>query len=210
MGDANQKRFNEIASTWDENPFRQKLAQDVSDSILASVELHSDMRLLDYGCGTGLVTFHLLSHVAEAVGADSSSGMIDIFQQKVAAYGVQNATGRLLASSERIGSGYDLIVSSMVFHHVERPVELLKTFYTALNRGGFVCVADLDSEDGLFHGGENAGIYHFGFERDRMESWFEEAGFLDVRSRLAATAIRENEMGVKRDYTIFLCTGRKA
>jgi len=56
-----KRDFDKEASTWDAPP-RIKLAQDVSKAILGRLHLTQDMDILDFGCGTGLVSLH---HVKE-------------------------------------------------------------------------------------------------------------------------------------------------
>lgn len=58
-----RRDFNAAAATWDSNPHRVRLAVTVAETIMREVPLQERMRLLDYGCGTGLVTLALQSHV---------------------------------------------------------------------------------------------------------------------------------------------------
>ena len=52
----NQPRdFDKQAATWDENPGRVKLAEDVAGAVAQQVALLPDMDGLDFGCGTGLL-----------------------------------------------------------------------------------------------------------------------------------------------------------
>ena len=61
----NEKRdFSAQAGSWDDNPVRVKLAQDVADAIIASVKITSDTHVFDFGCGTGLVALALSPHAA--------------------------------------------------------------------------------------------------------------------------------------------------
>ncbi|MCX5855722.1 MAG: hypothetical protein NTZ24_14325 [Deltaproteobacteria bacterium] len=73
---------------------------------------------------------------------------------------------------------------------------------------GYLCIADLDSEGGLFHS-DNSGVIHFGFDRDRMCQLFIEAGFDNVRHRTAATVMKPIHDGKMVEFTVFLVMGRK-
>jgi len=53
--------FDERAKTWDASDRRQALASDVAGEILRKIDLRPDMRILDMGAGTGLLTERLLS-----------------------------------------------------------------------------------------------------------------------------------------------------
>jgi 2-polyprenyl-3-methyl-5-hydroxy-6-metoxy-1,4-benzoquinol methylase len=67
-------RFDEKAAEWDANPARVALARAVVDSIRAAVPLRPDVRVLDFGAGTGLVSLGLLPFVGEVTAMDASDG----------------------------------------------------------------------------------------------------------------------------------------
>ena len=48
------------------------------------------MDVLDYGCGTGLLSLFLLPHVRRVVGADSSPGMLEVLRKKLTEGGIEN------------------------------------------------------------------------------------------------------------------------
>lgn len=56
MADTPKRDFNRAALTWDANPGRMKMAADIGTAITARVELTPTMRVLDFGCGTGLLS----------------------------------------------------------------------------------------------------------------------------------------------------------
>jgi precorrin-6B methylase 2 len=54
---SSEKRdFDKEAAAWDEQPARVQLAGDVAAAIVRQVTLRTDMDVLDFGCGTGLLT----------------------------------------------------------------------------------------------------------------------------------------------------------
>jgi precorrin-6B methylase 2 len=57
----NRERFDRLAAEWDANPGRVALTQAVVAAIRNAVPLRPDMRALDFGAGTGLVTLGLFS-----------------------------------------------------------------------------------------------------------------------------------------------------
>jgi len=44
------------------------------------------------------------------------------------------------------------MMSSMAFHHIKDTRSLLEQLYNVTASGGMLCVADLDSDKGQFHG----------------------------------------------------------
>ena len=199
-------RFDEIAGTWDEEPRRLALASSVAEAIGTAVPLSPALEVLDFGCGTGLVTLALRPRVGRITGADTSSGMLEQLRRKIAAGTLGNVEAVWMDPAQpRLPDGpFDLVVSSMTLHHVEDPGPVFRAFLERLRPGGRVALADLDREDGSFHD-DARGVFHLGFDRADVARWLEAAGFVDVAVRLA-TVDRKNG----REYPIFLATGRKA
>lgn len=199
-------RFDEIAGTWDEEPRRLALASSVAEAIGTAVPLSPALEVLDFGCGTGLVTLALRPRVGRITGADTSSGMLEQLRRKIAAGTLGNVEAVWMDPAQpRLPDGpFDLVVSSMALHHVEDPGPVFRAFLERLRPGGRVALADLDREDGSFHD-DARGVFHLGFDRADVARWLEAAGFVDVAIRLA-TVDRKNG----REYPIFLATGRKA
>jgi hypothetical protein len=69
--------------------------------------------------------------------------------------------------------------------------------------GGWLALADLDKEDGSFHGPEMTEI-HRGFEREHLQARTERAGFTGVKFTTAFTMQKAG-----RAYPVFLMTARK-
>ena len=103
---------------------------------------------------------------------------------------------------------YDLIVSGMTLHHVKEIRSLIDRFYRIVAPSGYLCIADLDLDDGRFHD-NNDGIFHFGFDRAELRRYYMDAGFGDIRDRTAAEVMKPVSDGGVRPFTVFLITGRK-
>lgn len=206
---SSKRDFDKEAASWDSPP-RVKLAADISKAILEHLVLKFDMDVLDFGCGTGLVSFPLNSLVHSITGVDSSKGMLEVFEGKVQREQVDNikALHLDLAKGDAISGRYHAIISSMTLHHVEDTKDLLEQFYRILLPGGHVAIADLDEEGGRFHD-NNDGVFHFGFDREKLRHLFVKAGFIDVISMAAAQMNKPDSQGQERMFSIFLITGRK-
>jgi len=103
---------------------------------------------------------------------------------------------------------YHLITSSMTFHHIRDVPLLLGRLYEVTAPGGHLCVADLDPDGGRFHGDNQDGVFHDGFDRAEMRRLLASAGFRDINARTAAT-VEKPVPGGRGKFTIFLVTGRK-
>lgn len=204
--------FDQAAATWEENPVRVAMTQAVVEAIVREVQPTPAMTLLDYGCGTGLISAWLAPHVGRVTAADSSEGMLASLRQKIEQNGLATIRAvRLDLEDEPLpAERYDLIVTNMVMHHVADAQRLLKTFHTLLRPGGALCVADLDTEPGLFHSDAAADtVHHHGFDRQEFSSWLVQAGFRQVRDTTAHTIRRRVADGQERDFSVFLITGQR-
>jgi ubiquinone/menaquinone biosynthesis C-methylase UbiE len=207
----NDKRdFDKAAASWD-TPMRIKLATNVAGTVSEEVKLSNDMDVLDFGCGTGLLTLQLQPYVRSITGVDSSQGMLDVLGSKISMLNLTNAKTqhRDLDNGDKLSGSYHLITSSMTLHHVREIQPLLSRFYEITTPSGHLCIADLDPDDGQFHGGDDTGVFHNGFERHAMRQAFEKAGYRDVRDRTAARMTKPVKGGGTREFTIFLMTGQK-
>jgi len=205
-----KKDFDKEAAAWDENPGRVKLANDVADAIIREAQPSSTMDALDYGCGTGLVTLRIQPLVKSIVGADSSTGMLGMLKLKTEKQQITNVQTRLVDFEHggTLAGKFHLVVSSMTLHHVQDTALLFKQWYELLLPGGVLAVADLDTEDGSFHG-DNTGVRHLGFDRRHLGALLRNAGFSSVRDTTAATMVREVAGGGSRSFPVFLLIAGK-
>lgn len=200
--------FDEKATCWDTDPKKIERAEVVAAAIREQVLLTPATRALEYGCGTGLLGFALRSSVGELVLADSSEGMLKVVEQKIADGGFDQVRSLHLdlcvdpAPNKR----FDLICSLMTLHHVPNYQGLLSSFYQLLNPDGHLCIADLDAEDGSFHGADFTG--HRGFDRQELKDLLMNLGF----DQIEFDTVFEVERGtaeVPRCYPVFLMMCRR-
>ncbi|MFP5410309.1 MAG: class I SAM-dependent methyltransferase [Gammaproteobacteria bacterium] len=201
--------FDSKARQWDENPVFRERALKIADVVRRAVPLRRNMHALDYGCGTGLLSFPLKDELGTMLLADSSPGMLEVANEKIAAQGAANLTTlRLdLMADPAPAQTFDLIVTSMTLHHVPDTDRILSIFRGLLAPGGYLCIADLDREDGSFHGVE-VDVHH-GFDRADLQQRAERAGFVDVHFETVFSIAKESETGT-RDYPVFLMCARRA
>lgn len=200
--------FDDKAATWDEDSDKVRQSGEVADAIAAAVPLARGTRLLEYGAGTGLVTIALLDRLADPTVtlADNSSGMRQVLADKVAGGALPSPTRVWdldLEAHPPPTERFDLVLTSMVMHHVQQLDAVLGRFAEILEPGGHLCIADLDREDGSFHDHDFDG--HHGFSRDELAARLEASGFEDVRVGDGGTVLKDG-----RDFSVFLAVGRRA
>jgi len=95
--------------------------------------------------------------------------MLEEFRRKIAARGVGNI-GAIHVDLERDplpSERYHMIVTGMALHHIADTEKTLRAFHALLLRDGTLCLADLDTEPGIFHSADMAAarkmLYEAGF-----------------------------------------------
>jgi ubiquinone/menaquinone biosynthesis C-methylase UbiE len=205
-----KRDFDKQAASWDEQPRRVKLADDIVKAISAQIELTPTMDVLDFGCGTGLITVRLQPAVGSVTGVDSSEGMLGVLKAKIETQQLSNVRALYcdLDKGDRPEGVFHLIAGSMTLHHIREIRPLINMFYGLTAPSGHLCIADLDLDDGRFHD-DNEGVFHFGFDRSSLRRLFIEAGFDEVRDTTAAEVLKPDSTGNMNRFTVFLMTGRK-
>lgn len=202
-------RFDRVAAGWDSNPGRIELAKAVAGAMRQAVPLRPDMEVMDFGAGTGLLTLALLPDVGRLTSVDASGEMLRVLDGKLQALGIRNVRtlqGDIARQALPAGA-FDLVASAMVLHHLPDVPPVLARLRACLKPGGWIALADLDSEDGSFHA-DATGVYHHGFDRAEVRRWLQAAGFTDTATREAHRVKRPGTDGQLREYPVFLATGR--
>ena len=198
--------FDERAKNWDDDPMKTARAQAVAEGIRARVPLSTHMSGLEYGCGTGLLSFALQPHLQQITLADSSPGMLTVLQEKIESCRIANMrpmkldlTGDPLPQER-----YNIIYSLMTFHHIPDTNKILRDLYMLLASPGYLCIADLDCEDGSFHGLDFLG--HKGFDRDSLAQQAKNAGFRNADFSSVFTISKGTP---PKDFPVFLMVAEK-
>lgn len=201
-------RFDKVAAEWDANPGRIELARAVGDAIRKVVPLNAGMKIMDFGAGTGLLTLALLPYVQSVTAVDASGEMLRVLEQKLKSLRIDNIKTLQsdICNMPVPDPGYDLIVSSMVLHHIPDVSKALQKLRPCLVSNGRIALADLDSEDGTFHA-DSTGVFHHGFDRNQVCGWLNKAGFVDTASQDAYRIVRASTSGQSHEYPVFLVTG---
>jgi ubiquinone/menaquinone biosynthesis C-methylase UbiE len=200
--------FDARAKDWDSDPKKVDRARSVADAIRAAVDIRPGMNALEYGCGTGLLSFFLQADFASITLADTSQGMLEVLSDKIRAAKTANMHPvRLdLAVDPLPAQKFHVTYSLMVLHHIPDPDLILRKFHQVLNPGGWLVVADLDQEDGSFHTDGSTDV-HLGFARNALKTRVEAAGFADVRFS-TAYQIKKMIDDEQKVFPIFLMTAR--
>lgn len=241
MTSANVDRFNAEAAAWDSNPTVLQASKRANTTILERLgsDVASTYDVLDLGCGTGLLSLDLASHVRSVTAVDAAEGMIAALQSKLdnPSCQLKNVTAvcamledpddpRIQADPVS-GSGcgdeprrFDLVVSHLVLHHIPDLLPVLRTMLGCLKPGGRVMLTDFENfgpEARKFHPESKMdGVERHGIRRGEMEDLLREAGFEGVKVETAfeldkavETEPGNGEMRDTMTFPFLICIGNK-
>lgn len=202
--------FNVEAANWD-NERRVKRAKIIAEEISKTIQIDNLYNALEFGCGTGLISFNLYDKFNSITLVDTSKGMIDVLNEKIQSNSLKNMTALQIDINNelpRIGK-FNVIYTSMVLHHIKDTEITLKNLYSLLNTSGYLCIVELAEDDGTFHKMEKDFDGHNGFNQDDLKFLLNKVGFLDAVSNVFYNG--ENVIdGEKVKYSLFLMVGRKS
>jgi ubiquinone/menaquinone biosynthesis C-methylase UbiE len=213
--------FDEVARSWDKEERRHMRAKAVAEIMRAGLSTAAGGRALDFGCGTGLLSFELREDFSQIVLLDASAGMIDVLRRKIerddeARRGKGSVSGAaMLPVCGTLGDGapllsrFDLAYSMLVLHHLSDTAAALLGLASVLRHGGALRIVDLDKEDGSYHEDEAGFDGYDGFDREDLAALTVGAGFAKVRFETAWVE-RRVEGGSTREYPMFLMSAEKA
>ncbi len=139
--------WDDYATGWDSNDDVQTYAEKAFDSWARNVApLLSGLfksRVLDFGCGTGLLTEKLAPLCGHIVAVDISEKMIDVLRSKLIEAGTNNVTALQIAinastieACPELSGKFDLIVASSVCSFLPDYEATLGNLSSVMNAGG--------------------------------------------------------------------------
>jgi len=200
----NKDLFVHKSKSWDFKSRRVNSAKAIARTISENIRLDRSMHIMDFGAGTGLLSYFLSDKVAKITAIDTSTSMLKVFKEKSSLFKCPTEILNLdLTKDFKSNLLFDSIISSMTIHHIKDIEDMLKKMYNMLPNGGFIALADLDSEDGSFHS-DNEGVFHFGFNRDKLKDIAQKVGFKMIKFETANIIKKPH-----KDFSVFLMSGVK-
>jgi len=112
--------FDAKAREWDNNPAFWERAEVVAKNLLEMIPVKPTMKAMEYGAGTGILSFMLSGNFSEITLMDNSSEMVNVMNEKLKTSRVANFKPLFfdLEHTEYKNGKFDCIYSLMVLHHV--------------------------------------------------------------------------------------------
>ena len=233
--ETNRAHWNKVAKDYTKEDWQKDIVAKVTKFLQANVEflgLPSDsnagkrnppVRVLDYACGPGTVTYALGKHADEYVGLDLSDGMIEEYNSRAnteQGFVAKATQANLLSKDEAVvqrmkglysGAEYrdfDLAIVGLGFHHFEDLSNATRVLTERLKPGGTLAIVEFGSHEMEIETDDIKKIVaHAGFGFGTVKKLFEEdGGLVDVDWVVMDGEI---SLGGKGSRKVFLARGRK-
>jgi ubiquinone/menaquinone biosynthesis C-methylase UbiE len=199
--------FDIKAKDWDKNQMHIERAEAIALAMLNTISIEEQMTAIEYGAGTGLLSFNLKDRFSKIILMDSSREMVRMAQQKIADEHIKNMSALCIdLENEEFSGSCDMIYNQMVFHHVENIDLILQKIRALLNPGGYLVIADLYAEDGSFHGEAFTGPK--GFDVANLSGLLKSKGFKDISHQECYRIKKTIEDGKIKEFPVFLMIGK--
>ena len=124
---------------------------DIERQIWSSIGLSPGDRVLDVGCGSGVVTQEIAKHVypGEVTGVDISQDLLERGKQAYSTsrqHDVGEKTSHLTFQQGEVTelpfpeSTFDVVYARLLFQHLSNPLEALSSIQRVLKPGGLLCI----------------------------------------------------------------------
>lgn len=209
--------FSELAGQWD-SPMRVDRARKLAEELATALPTAAFSAVLEFGCGTGLISLSLQDKIGKALLVDSAEGMIAIVDRKIAE---AHLGGRFTAAcrdiadhatfperADPLAGPFTCAYGSMSLHHIRDVSAAARKIGSLLAAGGWLCIIDLYPDNGLFHRNEAGFDGHDGFDPSELAEVFSRERFAFVSSEKVFSGER-NISGTLHHYDLFLLVMRK-
>ena len=178
--------FTRVADRFKEN---QELVAELQQylgslhDLLHGLALPADATVLEVGPGEGNLLALLAEVSGKVIALDNSAEMLGKARATVEAEGLHNVElvlGDLNTALQR-GIKADLVIFSMVLHHLASPAEAFSASANLLSPSGCLLIVDLSRHQQEWVR-QNCGDLWQGFEPEELGSWASQAGFNEGQS----------------------------
>ena len=110
----------------------------------------NDQKVLDIGCGTGLLSLKLLEKANCLItGIDSSPEMLSIFGNKIEKLGLSDRVDIKLEDASALDfpeNSFDIVASTVTLHHLKDKLPTMIKIHSVLKTGGRFVLGDIDMD----------------------------------------------------------------
>jgi ubiquinone/menaquinone biosynthesis C-methylase UbiE len=202
--------FDEKAKDWDKDPLKLERAKVFAGEILKILGSYRPETAVEYGSGTGLVSFQLKNEFRSIILADTSRGMMEVLEEKAKRENLTNFLPMLIKDSAELLSlpPADVVYTLLTLHHVKDLDTAFSVFGRIIKKGGYLFIGDLVTEDGSFHYRDPEFDGHKGFSTADLNRRLAKEGFESITDKIFYT-IKRSDNGEIKEYPLFIIALKK-
>jgi ubiquinone/menaquinone biosynthesis C-methylase UbiE len=202
--------FDEKAKDWDKDPKKVERAEIFAMEIKNIIGNNLVESALEFGSGTGLVSFQLKNIFRSIYLADTSKGMIEVLKTKIENEKLSSFSPLLISDTKDLLSHppVDVIFTLLTLHHVINIDEAFQVFGKLIRKGGYLFIGDLVTENGSFHTSDPHFDGHFGFDTAILKEKLAREGFECIEDKIFHSIERETNSDLI-NFPLFILSLKK-
>ena len=171
---ASREWFKDWSNEYDQTLGKMKRHHRLLDLAVRLSGVRDGERILDVGCGTGLLSLKFIREAdCQVTAIDSSPDMQAIFKNKIEALSLSDRITCLpgdAASPRFKDQTFDVVSSTVALHHIQDKLPMIRKIFAVLKPGGRFVLGDVD----LDTTGDHSDIRRLGHILDFLrEEWMQ-------------------------------------
>jgi len=142
--------FNRWSNQYDQTLGKISFHRELLDLVVRNSRVKDNDKVLDLGCGTGLLSLKLLQKAdCYITGIDNSKEMLATFKDKIKKLDLKDKLDCQLMDIDSLNfenNTFDLVVSSVALHHLKDKLVPLKKVYKLIKPGGVLIIGEIDMD----------------------------------------------------------------
>ncbi|KAF8812000.1 S-adenosyl-L-methionine-dependent methyltransferase [Phlegmacium glaucopus] len=208
VAQANRDHFDKTAKNFDAIPHAIARGERSAEAIRKEYPFDKDVTtMMEYACGTGLVSGNLAPYAKSILGVDISQGVVDLFNKRFADRDADQGRFRAIRAELKGEDGelddekFDVIICTSAYHHFEDVSQVTRLLVHFLKPSGALIVID-NMETPVPKEYHHLVIHRHGFDESEIQKIFGDAGL---------TSITYGKMpAVDGDVALFIAKGIKS